>query len=117
MENNIIATISVLHVILGFTAGMAFASLIQVADRYKLYNAIEKAKDEKFNQDLRIDRLMDQVEYFENRTGELEDHVCRALNVLKSSLPPPLRNEEDRLDRQTQCEDGSDEFTLHSKMD
>ena len=67
MENNIIATISVLHVILGFTAGMAFASLIQVADRYKLYNTLEKAKDEKFNQDLRIDRLMDQLEYFENR--------------------------------------------------
>ena len=92
MENNMLATISLVHVFLGFASGMALASMINLSDKYKLYKALEKAKDEKFKQDLRIDELLDRIGYFEERTAELEEHVCKALHTLKSSftsLPPP----------------------------
>ena len=111
------ATVSLLHVIFGFTTGMAFASLLHVADRYRLYNAIEKAKDEKFKQDLYVDELNERIEYLEERTEELESHVNKAVQVLTSSLPAPSRNEHGCLDRQTQCVEEEFEFTLQSSTD
>lgn len=111
------ATVSLLHMILGFTTGMAFASLLHAADRYRMYKALEKAKDEKFKQDLYVDELNERIEYLEERTEELENHVNKAVQVLTSSLPPPSRNEDGCLERETQCVDEEFEFTLYSNME
>ena len=88
-----------------------------MTEYYRTEHELDKARTAKFEQDLYVDDLLEQIEYLENRNQELEGHVNKAVQILSSSLPPPLRNEDDRLDRQTQCDDGDDEFTLHSKTD
>lgn len=117
MDNSIVATISFAHMFLGFLSGIAFANILHAADKYRLHRALEKAMDEKFKQDLHVDELVDRIGYLEERTGELEDAVCRATSVLKSTLPPPSRNEDGHLDRETQCIVEECEFTLHSNME
>lgn len=120
MENSILATISLLNVLVGFATGLAFANLFRIAETYKLQYALENAKTVKFSQDLYVDELLEQIEHLEERNEELQDHVNRAVEVLTSSLttlPAPDRDSEGKLDRQTQCFEEEIEFTLHSKTD
>lgn len=119
MENSILATVSLLNILVGIATGMAYIGIFRMTEYYRLENELEKAKTKKFEQDLYVDELLEQIEYLETRASELEDHVNRAVALLTSSLPAPLRNEDGKLDRQIQCVDDEDvvEFTLHSKMD
>ena len=86
------ATISILHIFIGFASGMAFASLFQKVENYKLQKTLDAAINNKFKQDLEIDELNAQIEILEEKNEQLEHSVNNAIKALTSTytiLPPP----------------------------
>ena len=89
MENSIIATISAAHALLGFCAGLAVTSVISVFSLEKLKSKLQVAIDAKFEQDLKVDELTQEVERLIKENEQYLEMIENARRSLTPNLPPP----------------------------
>ncbi len=86
------ATISALHLLIGFATGVVFTTLLNTGEFVKIKKVLEDAIDAKFKQDERMDELLQEIDELKEKNQKLERSVDQAVKALTSTytmLPPP----------------------------
>lgn len=105
MDNTMMATISLLNTLLGFISGIAFAKVLYFSERAKLQKTLDDAIDDKFETDLLVDELREELENERTEKAELVNELNSLVNRF-SYLPPP---DERPLKRSRVCTESDSE--------